>query len=343
MTFQSDDQGEVGRMSPGDPDRVAQKLTDFFIIGNSKSGTTALHKFLDQHPMVCMSSPKEPNFFATDLCHDVCTGIFTQKTLEEYHGCFHDDSGRMLRGESSACYLYSKAAAQAIQQYNPRAKMIAIFREPVEFLHSYHLQLLENPASEGEVEDDLDRALQLEEQRKAGRLVPEGCLVPELLYYTERIKYGEHLERFLQHFRRDQIKIIIYEDFSRDNAKVFREILEFLDVDSEFRPDSFDRHNDTKLVKSEFARNIAETLPQQQERFVLLRRIVRAVCPKPIRQFLIGLVFDHVLHRPKPALDSDLDQRLKRRFLPHVKAFSDLIGRDMVREWGYDAVQKDGR
>jgi hypothetical protein len=36
----------------------------FFVIGAAKSGTTSLHRYLDQHPAISMSSVKEPNFFA---------------------------------------------------------------------------------------------------------------------------------------------------------------------------------------------------------------------------------------------------------------------------------------
>ncbi len=38
-------------------------LPNLIIIGAMKCGTTALHRYLDLHPDVAMSEPKELNFF----------------------------------------------------------------------------------------------------------------------------------------------------------------------------------------------------------------------------------------------------------------------------------------
>ena len=40
---------------------------NFFIVGQPKSGTSALYSFLSGHPDVCMGATKEPQFFCTDL------------------------------------------------------------------------------------------------------------------------------------------------------------------------------------------------------------------------------------------------------------------------------------
>ena len=69
---------------------VVMRYPDFFIAGNSKSGTTALYHFLAQHPEVCMSNPKEPNFFATDFLHEEGVGAFDRRTCEEYQQCFSE-------------------------------------------------------------------------------------------------------------------------------------------------------------------------------------------------------------------------------------------------------------
>ncbi|MBR40512.1 MAG: hypothetical protein CMA89_01290 [Euryarchaeota archaeon] len=38
---------------------------DVFLIGVPKAGTTWLSNILNQHPEICLSDPKEPNFVAT--------------------------------------------------------------------------------------------------------------------------------------------------------------------------------------------------------------------------------------------------------------------------------------
>ena len=37
---------------------------DFFVVGAPRCGTTALSRYLSQHPQVCFSKPKEPHYFA---------------------------------------------------------------------------------------------------------------------------------------------------------------------------------------------------------------------------------------------------------------------------------------
>ena len=41
-------------------------LTNFFVVGAPKAGTTALHKALARHPQLFMSPVKEPKFFLCD-------------------------------------------------------------------------------------------------------------------------------------------------------------------------------------------------------------------------------------------------------------------------------------
>jgi hypothetical protein len=39
-------------------------IANFFIIGAAKSGTTSLQSYLNQHPDICFSKNKEPNYYA---------------------------------------------------------------------------------------------------------------------------------------------------------------------------------------------------------------------------------------------------------------------------------------
>lgn len=316
----------------------ATKTVDFFIAGNSKSGTSALYRFLKVHPQICMSYPKEPNVFATDFCHASDVGAFKRKSLKQYHGFFRHAEEGQLWGESSACYLYSEEAAREIHQYNPDAQIVAIFREPVDFLYSYHLEMLTNPASEGEVEKDFERALQLEADRKAGRSIPRGCLIPELLYYSERVKYAEHLRRFYRYFDRDQVKVFIYEDFKQDNAAIYEELLRFLGVDPTFRPPAFEKHNKSLKLKSKRAQRLVDNLSFGRGVFAPIKTAIKTVLPQSIRGWLIRTAYDHFIFKPKPTIDPDLERRLKAKFRPEVKAFGELIGQDMVSKWGYETV-----
>ncbi|NJR45511.1 MAG: sulfotransferase [Hyellaceae cyanobacterium CSU_1_1] len=63
----------------------------FFIVGNPKSGTTALYNFLKEHPSIFMPKCKEPHYFAKDLCR-----VPNQQTVyypmnkQEYYTLFNE-------------------------------------------------------------------------------------------------------------------------------------------------------------------------------------------------------------------------------------------------------------
>jgi hypothetical protein len=60
-------------------------LPDFIIGGAPKCGTTALFEYLNQHPQVFTSTPKEPHFFASEGGETRVRGMrFTRKEYEAF-------------------------------------------------------------------------------------------------------------------------------------------------------------------------------------------------------------------------------------------------------------------
>ncbi len=112
----------------------------------------------------------------------------------------------------------------------PGARIIAILREPASFLHSLHLQLLQNRLED---EKDLARAIALEPQRREGRRIPASCYRPQALLYSERVRYVEQLRRYHEVFAPEQMLVLIYDDFRDDNAAAVRSVLRFLAVDED--------------------------------------------------------------------------------------------------------------
>ena len=46
---------------------MSTSVPNFFIVGAAKSGTTAVARYLEEHPQVYMSPIKEPSYFARDI------------------------------------------------------------------------------------------------------------------------------------------------------------------------------------------------------------------------------------------------------------------------------------
>ena len=312
----------------------------FFIAGNSKAGTTAIQRFLRAHPDVFMCRPKEPNYFAKDFCRDPDPrGSFHPRTERQYLDLFREARPDQLCGEASACYLYSTVAARELHAFAPQAKLLFLLREPVDFLYSYYLQLLKNPVTEGERIRDFSKALALEPERKHGRKIPRGCLLPEMLYYSERVKYAQHLQRFFDYFDRAQIKIIIYDDFKQDNEGVYRDVLAFLGLDATFTPD-FRVHNRGALLRNRPLRHLMHKMAFGEGWAQPLKPVLKRLIPLAQRRALMRMIYERLLFKPKPRLDPALVRALKPQFHADVAALSDLLGRDLLTLWGYDPLEQ---
>ena len=196
---------------------------NFFIVGAPKSGTTALSDYLRDHANIFVCNPKEPHYFANDL-----PGRQSVRTLNDYIHLFDNaNANHIAIGEASVWYLYSDVALQNIKIFDSSAKIIAMLRNPVNLVHSFHSQLLYNKTED---QQDFSRAWELINERKHGKYIPKHCADIKLLYYNEIAKLGDQIERLYNIFPSEQIKIIFFEEFSSNTVKVYKEVLQFLDV-----------------------------------------------------------------------------------------------------------------
>lgn len=307
----------------------------FFIVGHSKSGTTALSKFLEQHPDIFITTPSEPNFFCPTWCRR--TGpdsAFVERTEAEYLALFEAAGSSQQCGEASAAYLYSPESAELIEAFDSDAKIIMVFREPVSFLRSYHLQLLRNVPSEGETVRDLREALELEPARRVGRELPRGCHIPEMLYYSsDRLRYAEHYDRYAARFPAEQILALTYDDFRIDNAGTIRRVFEFLGVDATVEP----RLEDHNVGGGALRSRRAASLLRRATHGGRLAGAARGLVPRGLRRRLIRTAYDRIAFEDPPPLNGALIEEIQRQARPHVAALGNRLDRDLLREWDYSA------
>ena len=302
---------------------------NLFIVGQPKSGTSALFSFLKQHPAVSACTVKEPQFFCKDLKSQHFVLSKTERTLENYLALY-EDTGTEYQMEGSTAYLYSGVAAEEIKAFNPDAKIIVMLREPVDFLYTYHKQLLRN-SCKFEVVTDFVEALNLEPARREGKHLPTGVFDEKFLWYSERVKYVEHLARFEACFPPENIMVILYDDFRRDNAAMFSQVLGFLNL-PEFSAEF------AQVNKQVNVRNRA--LKQFLDRTLFpAKTFIRKHFPRSwfvnMRSAYRSLIFKQ---GEIEKLDDKTRQQLKPGYRDQVEALSRRLDRDLLKEWGYDAV-----
>lgn len=305
----------------------------FFIAGHSKCGTTALAHFLRQHPELFVCAPEEPNYFCPSWCRaEGPPSIFYRRSEAEYLELFSGAEPGQRCGEASAVYLYASESPALIRDFDPQARIIMIFREPVDFLRSYHLQLLKNPPPEGETVRDLAEAIRLEPARAMGRDLPDGCLIPELLRYsTDRIRYDEHFDRFANLFPAEQILPLVYDDFRADNLAVVRQVYEFLGVDPGFEPVLGNLNTGGKALRSRRVQSLLHGATHGSGAIGAIRRAL----PRGARKKAIRIAYEKVAFEDAPAVGDELAERLRAKATPHVDALGERLQRDLMGEWGY--------
>src|SRR5260370_40203132 len=195
---------------------------DFYIVGATRCGTTALYSYLRQHPDVFLPEHKEPHFFNTDM-----TSGGAIRNENEYLILFAAAQDKKCIGEASVYYLSSKAAPRAIKNFSPPAKIIMMLRNPVEVMYALHAH---HVAAWLDDVWDFETALSLEEDRKHCRRVPRGSQDPHKLFYRQTVNFADQLRNYRDVFGSERIQVIIYDDFKRDTAGEFRRTCSFLGI-----------------------------------------------------------------------------------------------------------------
>lgn len=316
-----------------------RRAPDFFIVGHAKSGTTALYEMLQAHPQIYMPAIKETQFLSRALHYRAQPQdgppTVRPQTLDAYLSLFAAAAPEQMAGEASTDYLRTLATARRIAALQPDARIVAILREPVSFLSSLHLQLLQVGI---ETESDFATAMKLEQERREGRSVPRRSGWPPALLYSQHVRYVDQLRSYDECFARDQVLVLIYDDFRRENERAVRQVLRFLDVDDSLEIQPAEA-NPTVRVRSRRAETLLHSVSVGRGPVsVAAKTAMKALTSERLRRGALRAVKQVVVDKAPPPPDGRFTQELRRRFKGEVVAASEYLGRDLVSLWGYDEV-----
>jgi hypothetical protein len=293
---------------------------NFFIVGAPKCGTTALYEYLRTHPNIFFPDLKEPHFFARDL------GSYPRiKTLQDYEALFAESTPEHLRrGEASVYYLRSSVAVPNIREFDADAKLIAMFRNPVEMLHSLHSQLLY--VAEENV-PDFEAAWRLQERRSQGLDLPPGIRSPLLVQYAEVGRLGTQAERLLSVFSREQVKFILYDDFAATPQKIYDEVIDFLEIPHDGRTD-FPRINENRRARINWLRHFSRKPPAAVHR--AFRRMKQIAGSEKLVSAKKKIVALNTVRERRPPLGPDFRAELVEVFREDVALLGRILNRDLT-------------
>lgn len=199
-----------------------QNCPDFFVVGAPKCATSSLHALMIAHPDIFMCSPKEPQYFSTDM-----PGLAEVNTPADYDALFENAAPSALKGDASAFYLSSFEAAQNIYAANPNARIIISIRNPADAVQSWFSQLRDGFR---ENQPTFEKAWALQDARSRGEGLPDYCPEPRQLQYRDLYSYHDQIKRYFDVFGRDAVKVIMVEDIKMHPEDTIRDLMAFIGV-----------------------------------------------------------------------------------------------------------------
>jgi len=214
----------------------------FIIIGAQKSGTSSLHYYLDQHPDIKGSQPKEIHYFDKWINYG-----YSLRWYENHFKSF--GIRKKLFFESSPNYIYYETAAKKISELYPNIKLILILRNPIDRAFSawnmykqmfeagmdFKKRLGKHPNQPNLIHEYLfkDRGsfpslmetIEIEEELMETNELDE----PSIL---RRGIYVEQIKNYLKYFDRKQLLILGFYDLFDNINITLKDICYFLGINS---------------------------------------------------------------------------------------------------------------
>jgi len=175
-----------------------------FIIGAAKCGTTALADLMDQVDDVCLSYPKEPDFF---------TNRVFSKGFDWYENCFSNKASQ-VRVDSSVSYSAgwegsSKNIAERIFKFAPNAKIIYLMRDPIDRTWSSYWHAIRNGYKEGSFSE---------------------CIKDMGSAHISASLYSKRIEDYLAFFSQENLLLLKQQDFIKHPDEVLKKVGRFIGV-----------------------------------------------------------------------------------------------------------------
>ncbi len=271
----------------------------FIGIGAQKCASSWVYDILSDHPEVVVSEKKELDFFSYQY----------ERGYEWYEAQFEDKPGARAVGEISPSYFNEASVPERIKLYAPEAKILLSLRSPVERALSQHRHLVRIGYVTGP-DFSFEHALHCNPS------------------YVEQGQYARHLSRWLEHFPREQIMILLMEDILQSPQNVARSVYQFLGINPEHLSGSLsEKSNPSYAIRSRAFDQVICTVRGAADRSGLgpvwrgvgqlgLQRLYRRMNRRPSQQVI-----------PK-AMPETLEN-LKARFREDTTKLQSMLGADL--------------
>lgn len=315
--------------------RATGRYPDFIIGGAPKCGTTSVHFILDQHPEIALPEGEIHYFDADDPVTHPDFMKAKGKNLswwnpdpanQQSHDWYVDQFAPFAQsrfiGEDSTTYIFSPVTSERIHALLPDVKLVFMLRNPVQRAYSQYWHMMNS----------------------ARTALPFTKAISRYSSIVLGSTYTPNLKRFFERFPRDQIKIVLFEDFIADQQGTIDEITDFIGAPRMVLDPGKAWFNKTKYTHSVFAQRMMNLVGRPiisgryrthmvpRERWNFSQRVA-----EKMHYLFFEYAYPWVLTQDKPpAMPDDARRYLESHLTMRNKGLSELLGRDMKAVWGLD-------
>ncbi len=274
-------------------------LPNLIIVGGLKCGTTSLHHYLNLHPQVEMSRPKELNFFVAELNWELGPDWYAS----------HFDRKALVRGESSPHYTnlprFTGVPERMHELLGGQTRIVYMVRDPIERILSHYLHNVGGGYETRPIEE---------------ALADPGSS------YIARSRYAMQIEPYLETFDRTHVLIVDNAELANERAATMHRVFEFCEVDPDFVSEQFEREWETGSGKQEGGFRLMDRAVRLPGLRALDRNFDRL--PESLRWLVERVVHDPGKGAaPKPTLDPALRDRIRELLAEDVTDLERITGR----------------
>ncbi len=274
-------------------------LPNLIVIGGLKCGTTSLHHYLNLHPSIAMSRPKELNFFVSELNWELGPEWYAS----------HFDRDAAVRGETSPHYTnlprFTGVPQRMHELLGAGARVIYMVRNPIERMLSHYLHNVGGGYESRSLEESLSD--------------PGSA-------YVARSLYAMQLAPYLAAFDPERVLVVANEDLAAEREATMRRVFEFCGVDHSFRSEQFSREWETGSGKQDGGFRLMDRAVRLPGLRALDRNFDRL--PESLRWMVERLVHDPGQGASaKPELDPQLRAKLVELVADDVADLERITGR----------------
>ncbi len=282
-------------------------------IGAAKSGTTWLSDCLREHPQVCMSEPKEVNYFnesispADTLLYKYKRNPHFRKSLQWYFRHFSHSKPDQLKAEFSVIYLSDKTAPVKIKETFPDVKLLVCLRNPIDRAYSHYWMY---------------HSYFKVEKRSFEEAINHDTMYLDAGFYSQQLKH------YLSFFDKSQIHLILFDDIKANPESEFKKVCEFLNIDSTFVPSALrKKSNESKISRFKKFPIITESISRTLS-LLKLGFLLQGIRKLGIKKFIMALGTKKTSY---PPMNPETRPYLFNLYQRDIEDLQSMLNRDLSK------------